>query len=87
MSFNPGLYTLNTQTLPLLTNLMNWDKLFPVAVQVRRLLLLYAFAGEPALGHRHSGPPSATGDFGAVRLRAYGIYSYRIADPAPSTPS
>jgi membrane protease subunit (stomatin/prohibitin family) len=24
----PGLYTLNTQTLPLLTNLMNWDKLF-----------------------------------------------------------
>src|SRR5918997_2066410 len=24
----PGLYTLNTNTLPLLTNLMNWDKLF-----------------------------------------------------------
>src|SRR5437868_15458171 len=26
--FGPGLYTLNTQTLPLLTNLMNWDKAF-----------------------------------------------------------
>ncbi|HEU0121831.1 MAG TPA: SPFH domain-containing protein, partial [Bryobacteraceae bacterium] len=26
--FGPGLYTLNTQTLPLLTNLMNWDKMF-----------------------------------------------------------
>src|SRR5579859_4429510 len=26
--FGPGLYTLNTHTLPLLTNLMNWDKLF-----------------------------------------------------------
>ena len=24
----PGLYTLNTNTLPVLTNLMNWDKLF-----------------------------------------------------------
>ena len=27
-AFTPGLYTLETQTLPLLTNLMNWDKLF-----------------------------------------------------------
>ena len=27
-AFPPGLYTLNTHTLPLLTNLMNWDKLF-----------------------------------------------------------
>ncbi len=26
--FGPGLYTLNTQTLPVLTNLMNWDKMF-----------------------------------------------------------
>src|SRR5258708_19672895 len=26
--FGPGLYTLNTHTLPLLTNLQNWDKMF-----------------------------------------------------------
>ena len=26
--FGPGLYTLTTRTLPLLTNLKNWDKLF-----------------------------------------------------------
>jgi membrane protease subunit (stomatin/prohibitin family) len=26
--FGPGLYTLSTQVLPLLTNLMNWDKAF-----------------------------------------------------------
>ncbi len=26
--FGPGLYTLNTHTLPVLTNLMNWDKAF-----------------------------------------------------------
>ena len=27
--FGPGLYTLNTQTLPILTYLMNWDKAGP----------------------------------------------------------
>lgn len=27
-SFPPGLYTLNTQTLPILTYLKNWDKAF-----------------------------------------------------------
>ena len=27
-SFGPGLYTLNTNTLPILTYLKNWDKLF-----------------------------------------------------------
>src|SRR5436190_22752957 len=27
-SFGPGLYTLNTRTLPVLTNLRNWDKMF-----------------------------------------------------------
>ncbi|MDE3128681.1 MAG: SPFH domain-containing protein, partial [Gemmatimonadota bacterium] len=27
-TFGPGLYKLETRTLPLLTNLMNWDKLF-----------------------------------------------------------
>ncbi|MEO7359727.1 MAG: SPFH domain-containing protein, partial [Gemmatimonadaceae bacterium] len=27
-AFGPGLYTLNTANLPLLTNLMNWDKMF-----------------------------------------------------------
>ena len=26
--FGPGLYTLNTRNLPLLTDLMNWDKAF-----------------------------------------------------------
>lgn len=26
--FQPGLYTLSTQTLPILTYLMNWDKAF-----------------------------------------------------------
>ena len=27
-AFGPGLYTLNTQTLPILTYIMNWDKAF-----------------------------------------------------------
>ena len=30
--FGTGLYTLDTQTLPVLTNLKNWDKLFKIEV-------------------------------------------------------
>ena len=49
--FGPGMYKLTTQTLPVLTYLKNWDKLFESPVQERRLLLQHAPAGRPALGH------------------------------------
>ena len=49
--FGPGRYTLTTQTLPVLTYLQNWDKLFESPVQERRLLLQHAPADRPALGH------------------------------------
>jgi len=51
----------------------------PVAVQVGRLLLLGACAGRSALGHRHA-ITVRDPEFGAVRLRAYGIYAYHISD-------
>jgi len=77
--FGPGLYTLNTRNLPLLTNLNNWDKDFE-SFQVGRLFLLHANPDRSALGDRHAHHHPEE-EFGAVRLRAYGIYSYRIADP------
>ena len=49
--FGPGMYKLTTQTLPVLTYLKNWDKLFESPVQERRLLLQHAPADRPALGH------------------------------------
>ena len=32
--FSPGRYKLTTQTLPILTNLLNWDKAFKVATVI-----------------------------------------------------
>jgi membrane protease subunit (stomatin/prohibitin family) len=78
--FAPGLYTLNTQTLPLLTNLMNWDKLFqnPFKSDV------YYFSTRLQVNQKWGTQNPVTirdNDFGAIRLRAYGIYSWRISDP------
>ena len=49
--FEPGLHTLTTQNLPILTDLMNWTKDFRVAVQVGCVLLLDAAADQPEVGH------------------------------------
>ena len=79
-AFGPGLYTLNTQTLPLLTNLMNWDKLFQSPFKSD----VYFFSTRQQLAQRWGTAQPVTirdKDFGAIRLRGYGIYSWHIADP------
>src|SRR5438552_4442466 len=78
--FGPGLYTLNTETLPILTYLQNWDKAFhsPFKSDV------YFFSTRLQVNQRWGTPNSITirdKEFGAVRLRAFGIYSYRLSDP------
>lgn len=78
--FSPGRYKLTTQTLPLLTNLMNWDKLFDSPFKSD----VYFFATRLQLDRKWGTPNPVTirdKDFGAVRLRAFGIYSYRLTDP------
>jgi len=78
--FNPGLYTLNTNTLPLLTNLMNWDKKFESPFKSD----VYFFSTRLQV-NQHWGTPNPVTirdkEFGAIRLRGFGIYSYRISDP------
>ena len=78
--FNPGLYTLNTQTLPVLTNLMNWDKKFESPFKSD----VYFFSTRLQV-NQHWGTPNPVTirdkEFGAIRLRGFGIYSYRISDP------
>lgn len=79
--FGPGRYRLETATLPLLTNLRHWDKLFasPFKSDVhffstrRQLDRTWGTATPLSLRDR---------EFGAVRLRAYGTYAYHVADPA-----
>ena len=78
--FGPGLYTLNTRNLPVLTDLLNWDKAFESPFKSD----VYFFSTRLQVDQRWGTANPITirdKEFGAVRLRAYGIYSYHIADP------
>jgi membrane protease subunit (stomatin/prohibitin family) len=78
--FGPGRYTLTTATLPVLTYLKNWDKLFKSPFKSD----VYFFSTRQQVDQRWGTSQPVTirdKDFGAVRLRAFGNYSYRIADP------
>ncbi|MEO8127999.1 MAG: SPFH domain-containing protein [Bryobacteraceae bacterium] len=76
----PGLYNLTTNTLPLLTNLLNWDKKFASPFKSD----VYFFSTRLQVNQRWGTSNPITirdKEFGAVRLRAFGIYSWRVADP------
>ncbi|MGE5489245.1 MAG: SPFH domain-containing protein [bacterium] len=78
--FEPGRYTLNTSTLPLLTNLMNWDKAFQSPFKSD----VYFLSTRVQVNQRWGTAQPITvrdKEFGAVRLRAFGIYSWRIGEP------
>jgi membrane protease subunit (stomatin/prohibitin family) len=77
--FAPGLYTLNTNTLPILTYLMNWDKAFKSPFKSD----VYYFSTRLQTNQRWGTATPITirdKEFGAVRMRGYGIYAYKIAD-------
>ena len=78
--FGPGTHKLSTQTLPVLTNLKNWDKLFASPFKSD----VYFFSTRQQLDMRWGTAQPITlrdKDFGAVRLRAFGNYSLRLVDP------
>ena len=79
--FGAGTHLLTTQTLPLLTNLKNWDKFFASPFKSD----VYFFNLRQQLGRRWGTAQPVTvrdSEFGAVQLRAFGMYDYRISDPA-----
>lgn len=76
----PGLHTLNTRNLPILTDLMNWSKDFESPFKSD----VYFFSTRLQMDQKWgTGTPVTIRDreFGAVRLRAYGTYAYRVSDP------
>src|SRR5689334_22369379 len=78
--FGPGTYKLTTQTLPVLTYLKNWDKLFESPFKSD----VYFFSTRQQVDQKWGTPQPITvrdKDFGAVRVRAFGYYSFRIGDP------
>jgi membrane protease subunit (stomatin/prohibitin family) len=78
--FGPGMYKLTTQTLPVLTYLKNWDKLFESPFKSD----VYFFSTRQQIDQKWGTQQPITirdKDFGAVRLRAFGNFAYRISDP------
>lgn len=78
--FEPGLHTLNTQNLPILTNLMHWDKAFESPFKSD----VYFFSTRDQIDQRWGTPNPITirdKDYGHIRLRAHGTFSYSINDP------
>jgi len=78
-ALGPGLYTLNTQTLPILTYLKNWDKAFKSPFKSD----VYFFSARIQTDqHWGTQNPISIRDkeFGAIRLRGFGIYSYHLTD-------
>lgn len=77
--FGPGMHKLTTNTLPVLTYLRNWDKLFESPFKSD----VYFFSTTQQIGRRWGTPQAISvrdKDFGMVRMRAFGLYSWHIAD-------
>jgi len=77
--FGPGLYVLNTHTLPILTYLQNWATGFQSPFKSD----VYFFSTRIQTNQRWGTPQPVTirdKEFGAVRIRAFGIFSYHLSD-------
>ena len=80
--FGPGLYTLETANLPVLTSLMNWDKAFASPFKSD----VYFFSQREQINLKWGTAQPVTirdKELGPVRIRAFGSYSFRIEDVAP----
>lgn len=78
--FGPGQHTIKTQNVPLLTDLAHWDKLFESPFKSD----VYFFSTRLRLNQKWGTSNPITirdREFGVVRLRAFGIYTVRIAAP------
>ena len=78
--FGPGTHTITTRNLPVLTDLRHWDKGFESPFKSE----VYFFSLRLRVNQTWGSPNPITirdREFGAVRLRGFGVYSYCITDP------
>jgi membrane protease subunit (stomatin/prohibitin family) len=78
--FAAGRYTLGTQTLPILTNLKNWDKAFKSPFKSD----VYFFSTRDQMDLKWGTAQPITvrdPEMGAIRMRAFGNYSFALTDP------
>lgn len=78
--FEPGRYTLNFRTLPLLSELKGWEEFFASPFRSD----VYFFSTREQLGQKWGTPTPLTVrdvELGPIRIRAHGIFSYRLKNP------
>ncbi len=79
--FKPGLYMLETNNMPILTTLQHWDHGFQSPFKSEIYFVATTRFNDLKWGTKN---PIMLRDpeFGPLRLRAFGTYSVRVADPA-----
>jgi membrane protease subunit (stomatin/prohibitin family) len=80
--FKPGLYTLSTRTLPVLTYLRNWDKAFASPFKSD----VFFFTQRDQLDQKWGTAQPITirdKDYGPMRIRGFGNYSYCLREVEP----
>lgn len=78
--FGPGTHTLTTQNLPILTSLQNWDKAF--ASPFKSDVIFFSHREQTDQKWGTTNPITfRDSELGPIRLRAHGIYSYKVKDP------
>ncbi len=79
--FGPGLYRLAAQTLPVLTYLQNWNRLFELPFKSD--VFFFSTRDQVDQGWRTQQPVTLRDrEYGALQIHANGVYAYRIADPS-----
>ena len=78
--YEPGKYTLHTDTMPILTSLSNWKFLFEnhfktdvYFVNTKQFINQKWGTTNPIM--------MRDAEFGILRLRGFGVYSFKVADP------
>jgi membrane protease subunit (stomatin/prohibitin family) len=79
--FQPGMYTLQTENMPILSTLRGWKYGFNSPFQAEVYFIATRIFTDAKWGTKN---PIMLRDpeFGMVRLRAFGNFSYRVSDPA-----
>ena len=79
--FTPGLYMLETNNMPILTTLQNWDHGFQSPFKSEVYFVNTTRFNDLKWGTKN---PIMLRDpeFGPTRIRAYGTYSVKVSDPA-----
>ena len=84
--FAPGMYKLTTQTLPVLTYLKNWDKLFESPFKSD----VYFFSTRQQIDQRWGTQQPVTirdKDFDMIRVRAFDVATFVAHGAAPDLPA